>query len=49
MMGESGDYLASCMQIKKGLRSMVERFVEVCRMRGLKTSASNEWRGGIGV
>ena len=40
--GESGDYLASCMQMKwfcLDLRVMVGQFAEVCRRIGLKVNA----------
>ena len=41
---ESGDYLPSFMQVlygesKEDLKAIVERFVEVCRTRGLKVNA----------
>ena len=57
---ESGDYLASCLQMtwlygeSEDLRAMVGRLDEMCRMRGLKVNAGKSKvmtlnGGGIGV
>ena len=42
-MGESGDFLDSCMQMtwresEEDLRVMIGRFAEVCRRKGLKVN-----------
>ena len=43
------DDFVLCCESEEDLRSMVGRFVEMCRRRGLKVNAGDgiEWRGGI--
>ena len=50
-MGERGDCLGpsdsvSCCELDDDQKAMVERFVEVCKRRGLKVNAGR--RGGAG-
>ena len=48
------DDLVLCGESEEDLRSMVGRFVDVCRRRGLKVNAEEQedgvrWGGGVGV